>query len=116
MKRIHGPMAGRTVLILVTGAASGIGRATVLGLTAADLSSQGQVRRLASEVLERLRRIHVLVNNVGGYWSTRHVTVDGLERTFAQLRPGGSGTALGGELGSGQPHRGAPCVRSPATA
>jgi NAD(P)-dependent dehydrogenase (short-subunit alcohol dehydrogenase family) len=49
----------------------------------ADLSSQGQVRRLAREVLERLPRIHVLINNVGGYWSTRHVTADGLERTFA---------------------------------
>ena len=27
--------------------------------------------------------IDVLVNNVGGYWNTRHVTADGLERTFA---------------------------------
>ena len=25
----------------------------------------------------------MLVNNVGGYWNTRHVTADGLERTFA---------------------------------
>jgi NAD(P)-dependent dehydrogenase (short-subunit alcohol dehydrogenase family) len=25
----------------------------------------------------------VLVNNVGGYWNTRHVTADGFERTFA---------------------------------
>ena len=25
----------------------------------------------------------MLINNVGGYWDTRHVTVDGLERTFA---------------------------------
>jgi retinol dehydrogenase 14 len=25
----------------------------------------------------------VLVNNVGGYWNSRHVTADGLERTFA---------------------------------
>ena len=108
-------MAGRTVLI--TGATSGIGRATALGLATmgahvaitgrdrgrtedtareiraaggrdvdmfvADLSSQAQVRRLASEVLEDLPRIHVLVNNVGGYWSTRHITADGLERTFA---------------------------------
>jgi retinol dehydrogenase 14 len=116
MEHIHGgPMAGRTVL--VTGATSGIGRATALGLAAmgahvaitgrdrgrtesaareisaaggvnvdvfvADLSSQGQVRRLANAVLERLPQIHVLVNNVGGYWSTRHVTADGLERTFA---------------------------------
>jgi retinol dehydrogenase-14 len=34
-------------------------------------------------VLQRLARIDVLVNNVGGYWNTRHVTADGLERTFA---------------------------------
>jgi NAD(P)-dependent dehydrogenase (short-subunit alcohol dehydrogenase family) len=49
----------------------------------ADLSSQSQVRRLAEEVLQRLPRIDVLLNNVGGYWNTRHVTADGLERTFA---------------------------------
>jgi retinol dehydrogenase-14 len=49
----------------------------------ADLSAQSQVRRLAGEVLQRLSRIDVLVNNVGGYWSTRHVTADGLEHTFA---------------------------------
>ena len=49
----------------------------------ADLSSQAEVRRLAEEVLECLPRIDVLVNNVGGYWNTRHVTADGLERTFA---------------------------------
>ena len=49
----------------------------------ADLSSQAEVRRLAEEVLERLPRIDVLVNNVGGYWNSRHLTADGLERTFA---------------------------------
>jgi retinol dehydrogenase 14 len=49
----------------------------------ADLSSQSQVRRLAEEALQRLSRIDVLVNNVGGHWNTRHVTADGLERTFA---------------------------------
>jgi NAD(P)-dependent dehydrogenase (short-subunit alcohol dehydrogenase family) len=49
----------------------------------ADLSSQSEVRRLADEVLQHLSRIDVLVNNVGGYWNTRHVTPDGLERTFA---------------------------------
>jgi retinol dehydrogenase 14 len=109
-----GPMAGRTVLI--TGASSGIGRATALGLAAmgahvavvgrdphrtaaaaeeigagrghvevftADLSSQSEVRRLAGEVLDRLPRIDVLVNNAGGYWNSRHLTADGLEHTFA---------------------------------
>jgi retinol dehydrogenase 14 len=50
---------------------------------AADLSSQADVRRLATEVLGAYPRLDVLVNNVGGFWATRHVTVDGLERTFA---------------------------------
>jgi retinol dehydrogenase-14 len=49
----------------------------------ADLSSQAQVRRLAGELLAAYRRIDVLVNNAGGFWSTRHVTADGLEQTFA---------------------------------
>ena len=49
----------------------------------ADLSFQAEVRRLAEEVLECLPRIDVLVNNVGGYWNSRHLTADGLERTFA---------------------------------
>jgi retinol dehydrogenase-14 len=49
----------------------------------ADLSSQVEVRRLASEVLDAYPRLDVLINNVGGFWATRHVTADGLERTFA---------------------------------
>src|SRR5664280_2529190 len=52
-------------------------------LFVADLSSQLEVRRLADEVLQTYPRLDVLVNNVGGYWNTRHVTADGLERTFA---------------------------------
>jgi NAD(P)-dependent dehydrogenase (short-subunit alcohol dehydrogenase family) len=49
----------------------------------ADLSSQADVRRLAGEVEATYPRLDVLVNNVGGYWAHRHVTADGLERTFA---------------------------------
>lgn len=49
----------------------------------ADLSSQAQVRRLATELQERYPRLDVLVNNVGGLWAHRHVTEDGLELTFA---------------------------------
>ena len=50
---------------------------------AADLSSQTEVRRLAREVLDLYPRLDVLVNNVGGFWTHRHVTADGLEHTFA---------------------------------
>jgi retinol dehydrogenase 14 len=60
--------------------AAGGGR---VDLFIADLSSQSEVRRLAEEVLQSLSRIHVLINNVGGYFDTWHVTADGLERTFA---------------------------------
>jgi retinol dehydrogenase-14 len=109
-------MAGRTCL--VTGATSGIGKATATGLARlgadlvlvardpargqatvaeiqaatgnprvevllADLSSQASVRRAAEELRRGHDRLHVLVNNAGGYWATRHVTVDGLELTFA---------------------------------
>jgi retinol dehydrogenase-14 len=60
--------------------AAGGGQAEVF---VADLSSQAEVRRLADQVLQRCARIDVLVNNVGGYWDTRHLTTDRLERTFA---------------------------------
>jgi len=36
----------------------------------ADLSSQQEVRRVASNVLQTLDRLDVLVNNVGGFWMT----------------------------------------------
>jgi NAD(P)-dependent dehydrogenase (short-subunit alcohol dehydrogenase family) len=49
----------------------------------ADLSAQREVRRLAEQARAAYPRLDVLVNNVGGYWATRHTTEDGLERTFA---------------------------------
>jgi NAD(P)-dependent dehydrogenase (short-subunit alcohol dehydrogenase family) len=48
-----------------------------------DLSAQAEVRRLAGEVKAAYSHLDVLVNNVGGFWAHRHVTVDGLEHTFA---------------------------------
>jgi len=54
-----------------------------LDVFVADLTSQTEVRRLAGEVLMTLPRVDVLVNNAGGYWNTRHLTIDGLEHTLA---------------------------------
>ena len=50
---------------------------------AADMSVQAGVRRLADQVADTYPRLDVLVNNVGGFWAHRHLTADGLERTFA---------------------------------
>ncbi len=49
----------------------------------ADLTSQASVRALTSEALERYPRIDVLVNNAGAMFTTRTLTVDGIERTWA---------------------------------
>jgi NAD(P)-dependent dehydrogenase (short-subunit alcohol dehydrogenase family) len=49
----------------------------------ADLSSQAQVRTVAEDLKRRYSQLDVLVNNAGGYFRTREVTVDGLEMTFA---------------------------------
>jgi NAD(P)-dependent dehydrogenase (short-subunit alcohol dehydrogenase family) len=77
---ITGRDSGRTEDAAREISAAGGGQVDVF---VADMSAQSEVRRLAGEVLAELPRIDVLVNNVGGYWNTRHVTVDGLERTFA---------------------------------
>jgi retinol dehydrogenase-12 len=49
----------------------------------ADLSSQRQIRELAGQVRERCTRLDVLINNAGGMWLTREITVDSIEMTFA---------------------------------
>ncbi len=49
----------------------------------ADMSSQAEIHRLATEVLFAYPRLDVLLNNVGGFWAHRHMTADGLEHTFA---------------------------------
>ncbi|BDP44048.1 hypothetical protein DAETH_40170 (plasmid) [Deinococcus aetherius] len=48
-----------------------------------DLSSMGEVRRVAQEVRARHKRLDVLVNNAGGLFGERRETVDGFEYTFA---------------------------------
>ena len=49
----------------------------------ADLSSQQEVRRLADEFKSKYRHLHVLLNNAGGTFTTRQLSVDGIEMTFA---------------------------------
>jgi NAD(P)-dependent dehydrogenase (short-subunit alcohol dehydrogenase family) len=103
---------------LVTGATSGIGKATAealarqgmtvvlvardaekgravleeirsksgnsnLDVLLADLSSQAAIRQLAEEFQRKYSKLHLLVNNAGGVFGVRKLTVDGLEYTFA---------------------------------
>ncbi|MGA3246036.1 MAG: SDR family oxidoreductase [Bacteroidota bacterium] len=105
-------------ICLITGATSGIGKATALSLARqgatvllvsrnkekggkvrneivektgnegvrlyiADLSSQKEIRSLAGEIRTNHPRIDVLVNNAGGIFDKRILTVDGIELTLA---------------------------------
>jgi NAD(P)-dependent dehydrogenase (short-subunit alcohol dehydrogenase family) len=49
----------------------------------AELSSQASVRGLAADVLSRNPGLDVLINNAGAIYSTRQLSVDGLELTWA---------------------------------
>jgi NAD(P)-dependent dehydrogenase (short-subunit alcohol dehydrogenase family) len=49
----------------------------------ADLARMGEVHRLGAELLEAYPRIDVLANNAGAMFTSRHVTPDGFEQTFA---------------------------------
>jgi NAD(P)-dependent dehydrogenase (short-subunit alcohol dehydrogenase family) len=52
-------------------------------LMIADLFSMNEVRKLASDFKKTHTRLDVLINNAGGIFPKREVTVDGFERTFA---------------------------------
>jgi NAD(P)-dependent dehydrogenase (short-subunit alcohol dehydrogenase family) len=49
----------------------------------ADLSSQKQVNRLANEFKSEHSHLHVLINNAGGFFMQRQLSIDGIEMTFA---------------------------------
>ncbi len=49
----------------------------------ADLSRLAEMKRVAAEIAAEEPRIDVLINNAGALFSSRHVTEDGLELTFA---------------------------------
>ena len=49
----------------------------------ADLASQAAVRKLAADILARYGKLDVLVNNAGAMHTTRQVSADGIELTWA---------------------------------
>jgi NAD(P)-dependent dehydrogenase (short-subunit alcohol dehydrogenase family) len=49
----------------------------------ADLSSQVQIRDLVADFKAHYSCLHVLVNNAGGFFLRRQLSVDGIEMTFA---------------------------------
>jgi len=73
------PQRGESALSQVAAATTGP-RPEILY---ADLAEQAQVRRLAADVLDRLDRLDVLVNNAGAMFGRRQVSVDGIEMTLA---------------------------------
>ncbi len=87
-------LARKGATVVITGRSLERGQAAVAGISAgqadarieflrADLSVQGEVRRLAAELGDRYGRLHVLVNNVGGLFLNRQVSADGIEMTLA---------------------------------
>jgi NAD(P)-dependent dehydrogenase (short-subunit alcohol dehydrogenase family) len=69
--------------------AGAVANGTPIHRHVADLSQLDEVRRLAAELLDRHPRIDVLANNAGAMFTSRHLTDDGFEQTFAlRYRPG----------------------------
>lgn len=56
---------------------------TDVALLLADLSRQADIRRLAETFNAQHDRLDVLINNVGGLYSARWLTADGIEATLA---------------------------------
>ena len=73
------PEKGRAALQDVQAASRG-GKAELL---VADFASLSDVRRAAAEFRAKHKRLDVLVNNAGLIVPERHLTIDGLEETFA---------------------------------
>lgn len=49
----------------------------------ADLSDQSQIRALADTFKSRYQKLDILLNNAGGFYLRRQISVDGVEMTFA---------------------------------
>lgn len=86
-------LADRGADVLLVGRSAERGRAALssLGTAArrrarffkADLSAMGEVEAVAGEIANATPSVDVLVNNAGALFSSRRVTRDGLEMTFA---------------------------------
>lgn len=59
------------------------GGKTKVDILIADLASQAAVRALAAEVLARFPRLDILINNAGAIYTTRQLSPDGIELTWA---------------------------------
>ncbi|MGF1454379.1 MAG: SDR family oxidoreductase [Alphaproteobacteria bacterium] len=55
----------------------------ILETQIADLSSLAEIEALAAAIGERHAHLHILVNNAGAMFTTRTLSVDGFEMTFA---------------------------------
>jgi retinol dehydrogenase 14 len=95
----------------VAAAADAIARATgnprIEPVPVTDLAALSEMRSVAERVSALHPRIHVLVNNAGGFFVRREPTADGLERTFALnvLAPYVLTNLLAGPLRAGVPSR-----------
>jgi NAD(P)-dependent dehydrogenase (short-subunit alcohol dehydrogenase family) len=58
-------------------------RSKTLGCFAADLASLHEVRRLAEDIAAQYNRLDVLINNAGVFMTSRVLSADGYEMTFA---------------------------------
>jgi len=70
---------GEATLARLHERASGLGHAVHY----ADLARIPEMKRVAAEIAHKEPRIDVLINNVGAMFSSRRLTEDGLEYTFA---------------------------------
>ena len=73
----------------------------------ADLAAQAEVRRVAEEIARRYERVQVLINNAGAMYTSRQLTPDGVELTWAvnHLAPFLLTTLLLDRLKASQPAR-----------
>ncbi len=73
------PVRGATAQQEIAGVSTG----NAPMLRVADVSSQASLRALAQDLEQCVPRIDVLINNAGGMFPDRNLTVDGIERTLA---------------------------------